>query len=152
MNRKANRDRSERNLPRWRRWTGWLVPQQNLGERGERVAERFLKRHGLKIIGRRDRGRWGELDLVATDGQVVIFVEVKTRTSHIGGEPYDAVNAEKQRRLTRAALGFLKRHGLTEYPARFDIVSVTWQDSARRPKIEHIAGAFDAVGVGQMFS
>ena len=76
----------------------------------------YLRRLGYKIVARRERGRLGELDLVAVDGRTVVFVEVKTRRSHDAGHPAEAVDPEKQRRLTRLALAYLKRHGLLEYP------------------------------------
>jgi len=129
----------------WRRY-------RSLGQRGERAAERFLRRKGYKIVARRERGRLGELDLVAVDGRTVVFIEVKTRTSHSAGHPAEAVGADKQQRLTRLALGYLKRHGLLEHKARFDVVAVTWPDDARHPHIDHFQNAFEAVGRGQMFS
>lgn len=141
----------------WQAWQARLFGERSLGDRGERLAERYLKRQGLKIIGRQDLDQLGELDLIATDGKSIIFVEVKTRTSNVGGEPLDAVDADKQRRLTRAAMGYLQRHGLSEYPARFDVISITWsvaadKSPAGKPRIEHIKNAFDAVGTGQMFN
>lgn len=129
----------------WRRY-------QALDRRGERAAERFLRRLGYQIVARRQRGRLGELDLVAVDRRTIVFVEVKTRTSHQAGHPAAAVGPEKQQQLTRLALAYLKRHELLEYPARFDVVAVTWPPRARRPKIEHFKNAFEAVGRGQMFS
>jgi len=89
---------------------------------------------------------------VAVDGRTVVFVEVKTRRSHTAGSPAEAVGPEKQRRLTRAALVFLKAHGLLEHASRFDVVAVTWPKETRRPTIEHFRNAFAAVGRGQMFS
>ena len=123
-----------------------------LDRRGERAAERHVRRLGYKIVARRERGRLGELDLVAVDGRTVVFIEVKTRRSHDAGRPDEAVDADKQQRLTRLALAYLKRHDLLEYPARFDVVGVTWPDGARRPQIDHFQNAFEAVGRGQMFS
>ncbi|MHB1037643.1 MAG: YraN family protein [Pirellulales bacterium] len=137
------------------RLTGWLgrfTRRKTLGQRGESAAERFLKRLGYKIVARAQRTSLGEVDLVAVDGRTVVFVEVKTRMSHDAGHPADAVDAEKQRRLTRWALGYLRHHGLLDYPARFDVVSVTWPAGRRRPTIEHFKNAFEAVGQGQMFS
>ena len=125
--------------------------QDDLGRRGERAAERFLKKLGYQIVDRGVRFRRGELDLVAVDDRTVVFVEVKTRHSHDKGAPADAVDAEKQRQLTRAALLYLKRHGLLEYRARFDVVTVTWPEDGP-PEIEHIQNAFDATGEGQMYS
>jgi putative endonuclease len=90
--------------------------------------------------------------LVAVTDRTVVFVEVKTRRSHDRGHPADAVDAEKQRRLTRLALTYLKQHELLENPARFDVVSVTWPEDDQRPQIEHFENAFEAVGQWQMFS
>ena len=80
-----------------------------------------------------------------------MFVEVKTRRSHEAGHPADAVDEDKQRRLTRLALTYLKRHHLLEYPARFDVVAVTWADDRREPVIEHSRTPFEAVGQWQLF-
>jgi putative endonuclease len=126
--------------------------RRSLGQRGEAAAEKYLKRQGYKIVARGDRSLLGELDLVAVDGRTVVFVEVKARESQDFGNPAEAVDAEKQRRLTRLALAFLKRHGLLEYPARFDIVAVTWPEGSRQPAIEHVRDAFPAVGFPGMFS
>lgn len=115
-----------------------------LGKRGEKAAERFLKRLGYKIVARGDRAKLGEMDLVAVDGRTVVFVEVKTRTTDFAGHPGDAVDMQKQRRLTRAALGFLKRHQLLEYSSRFDVIAVTWANQRKPPVIEHIKHAFEA--------
>lgn len=133
----------------WRR--EWFRPR-TLGERGEAVAAKYLKRLGYKIVARGERGRLGEIDLVAVDGRTVVFIEVKTRQSQDAGHPADAVDADKQRRLTRLAMAFLKRHGLLEYPVRFDIMAVTWPANRRRPTIEQFCGAFEAQGRESMFS
>ncbi len=129
----------------WRRY-------MSLGQRGERAADHYLRRQGYKIVGRRERTALGELDLVAVDGRTVVFIEVKTRRSHDTGHPAEAVGPDKQQRLTRLALAYLKRHDLLECSARFDVLAITWPDGARHPTIEHIKNAFDAVGRGQMFS
>ena len=86
----------------------------------------------------------GELDLVAVDGRTVVFVEVKTRQTGEQGHPAEAVDLPKQRRLTLLATAYLKRHRLLNHAARFDVVAITWPDG-RRPQIEHIRNAFDAV-------
>jgi len=119
-----------------------------LGDTGEREAARYLRRLGLKVLCRGYRTDHGEIDLVALDGDVVVFVEVKTRRH---GEPAEAVTAEKQRRLTLAALHFLKKHRLLEQPCRFDVVAIVWPEDSAPPRIEHIRDAFEAVGRGQMF-
>ena len=124
---------------------------QSLGQRGEAAAARFLKKKGYVLVARSDRVRLGEIDLVAVDGRTVVFVEVKTRRSHASGHPADAVDEDKQRRLTRLALTYLKRHNLLENPARFDVVAVTWADDHAAPVIEHFQNAFEAVGRWQLF-
>lgn len=139
------------------RWWFWLWEKTRaltqplpLGQRGEREAERYLKKLGYIIIARGDRSKLGEIDIVAVDprdirGRTVVFVEVKTRTSQDAGHPADAVDIHKQRRLTRAALGYIKRHQLQETPARFDVIAITWHDPRQKPRIEHFRNAFDAV-------
>ena len=134
------------------RWLRRVFPQKTLGRRGEDAAARYLQRLGYKILARGRRLASGELDLVALDGRTIVFVEVKTRTSEDVGHPADAVDADKQRRLTRLAVTFLKRHGLLEYPSRFDVVAITWPDSRGRPSIEHFKNAFEAVGEGEFYS
>lgn len=129
---------------------GWL--RRCLGNRGERVAEQYLVKQGLRVLARRLRSRRGELDLVALDGQQVVFVEVKTRLDHRAGHPVEAVGPDKQRKLTELALEFLKKHRLLGQPARFDIVAITWPENQREPKIEHFRNAFEAAGRFQMFA
>jgi putative endonuclease len=142
-------------LDRCRAWLGLeadpLAGQDRLGMRGEKAAARFLKGRGYKIVARGVRSRLGELDLVAVQDRTVVFVEVKTRAGTDAGQPLDAVTPEKQRRLTQAALAFLKYRGLLEERSRFDVVSVVWPVDAREPQIEHIVNAFEAVGRGQMW-
>lgn len=134
----------------------WLPPQwlrkKSLGHRGEDFAVCYLKRLGYHVVGRQVDLRVGELDIVAVDGRTVVFVEVKTRTSDSAGTPAEAVDQQRQERMTRAALAYLKAHGLLEYSARFDVIALTWPDGARTPTVEHIRDAFPAIGRGQFFS
>ncbi|MDQ3330080.1 MAG: YraN family protein [Planctomycetota bacterium] len=140
-------------LPEWfhRRWTG--AARRAFGERGERAAAKFLKRQGLRVIARQQRSRLGEIDLIALEGDRVVFVEVKTRRSDVAGRPDEAVTRTKQKRLTRLALGYLKRRGwLGKKSARFDVVAVTWPQAEKTPEIVHYRNAFEPVGVDGMFS
>jgi putative endonuclease len=136
--------------------SGWwqrCFPPKALGQRGEEAAARFLRRRGCKILARGDRlRRRDELDLVVLDGKTIVFVEVKTRRSQEFGHPAEAVDPAKQRRLTRLAVTFLKRHRLLEHPARFDVVAVTWPEGSRSPTIEHIQNAFEAAGKDGFYS
>lgn len=128
----------------------WFRPK-SLGERGEDFAARYLRRLGYHIVGRQVDLGVGELDIVAVDGRTIVFVEVKTRTDESAGAPAEAVDDARQQRLTRAALAYLKAHGLLENSARFDVVALTWPTAADEPTVEHIQNAFPAAGRGQMF-
>lgn len=134
-----------------RRFRG-LFSAKTLGRRGEDAAARYLRKLGYVIVARGHRDGIGELDLVAVDGRTVVFIEVKTRTSHDAGHPADAVDAAKQRRLTRLALSYMKRHDLLECSARFDVVAITWPAGRGQPTIEHFQNAFEAVGFDGMYS
>ena len=136
---------------RIRLWLALRWKPKTLGQRGEAVAARYLRRAGLHIVGRSERGGLGEIDLVAVDHETVVFVEVKTRRSHETGHPADAVDEGKQRRLTRLALAWLKRHDLLENSARFDVVAVTWPADKKQPDIQHFRNAFEPTGKWQMF-
>ena len=133
-------------------WIARHFPERTLGQRGEAAAARYLRRLGYKIVARSDRAILGELDLVAVDGRTVVFVKVKTRVSHDAGHPAEAVDEAKQRRMTRLALAYLRRHELLDYPSRFDVVAVTWPPGARHPVIEHYPNAFEAIGPRGMFA
>jgi putative endonuclease len=145
---------SPRSWPVW----SWLLPApKSLGQRGEDFAARYLKRLGYHIVGRQVDLRVGELDIIAVDnnavgGRTVVFVEVKTRASDAAGAPAEAVDDLRQERMTRAALAYLKSHGLLEHRARFDVIALLWPKGARTPTIEHIKDAFPAVGRGQFFN
>ncbi|HEY4759290.1 MAG TPA: YraN family protein [Thermoguttaceae bacterium] len=133
-------------------WLRRVFPKKTLGQRGEAAAARYLRRRGYKIIAQSEWvKRQGELDIVAIQGKKIVFVEVKTRISSDQNHPAEAVDSAKQRRLSQLAVMFLKRHGLLEYPARFDVISITWPAGKWRPQIEHIQNAFEAVGEGGFY-
>jgi len=135
-----------------RTWLEARMRQSTLGERGERAAARFLRRRGYALIATRHRHRYGEIDIIAADGRTVVFVEVKTRRSEEHGRPAEAIDVTRQARLTRAALAFMKSHGLLEYSSRFDVIEVIWPAGERRPTIRHLIDAFPAVGRGQFYN
>ena len=129
----------------------WPLSAGSLGADGERLAAIFLQRQGYRILARGHRQRLGEVDLIAMDGSVVVFVEVKTWRSNGAGDPSEAVDARKQERLTRAALIYLKRRKLLDRAARFDVVSIVWPERQSAPEIRHFINAFEAVGKWQMY-
>jgi putative endonuclease len=126
--------------------------RKQLGNKGEIEAALFLERLGYKILHRQLRGRFGELDLVALDGQTIVFVEVKTRASSAAGHPTESITLAKQSNITRSALAFLKKHRWLNRRSRFDVVAITWPNNDQPPRIEHYVNAFEPVGFGQMFS
>jgi putative endonuclease len=104
---------------------GMKAPHLLEGRLGERRACRYLMKHGYDILARRFTGRGGELDIVAFDGAVLVFVEVKTRASADFGQPWEFVDWQKRQKLLRTAEEFISRYDLGQYSWRFDIVSVT---------------------------
>jgi putative endonuclease len=111
-----------------------LHATSEIGERGERLAARFLETNGYRLvlsnfkvpIGRNSRGVsvTGEIDIIALDGETLCFVEVKTRTSSEFADPIANVNKRKQRQIIRAARIYKRVFGVTDVPHRFDVVSV----------------------------
>ncbi len=99
-----------------------------VGRRGETLAYWYLRCAGYEIVARNQRSerRAGELDMVAWDGPVLSFVEVKTRTSAEAGPPEAAVSRVKQKRIVKTAREYLRRLGRRGVTYRFDIVSVSW--------------------------
>ena len=125
-----------------------------IGRRGEQTAARLLRRKGLAVVAESESDRGGEIDIIAVDKKTrhVIFVEVKTLATSKPGHPADRVDENKQGRITRAALRYLKRKRLIGTPCRFDVVAIWWPSDAPRPtRIEHYEAAFEAVGDGQMY-
>ncbi len=140
-----------KSLQRWWRGSRPRNAAAPLGARGEDLAAEHLVAGGMRILARGSRDRLGELDLVALDGQTVVFVEVKTRRTGDAGHPADAVDARKQRKLTLLAVSYLKRHGLLRQSSRFDVVAITWASDGE-PKLEHLRGAFEAQGRDSFYS
>lgn len=118
------------------------APRRELGLEGERLAERFLRRGGLKLLARRYATPVGEIDLIMRDGETVVFVEVKTRRTRAWADPEDAVGPEKQRRMQRCASWYLRARRKESAPFRFDIVAVTLPEVGE-PQIEHFESAFE---------
>ncbi len=108
-----------------------VAPHLLKGRRGERMACGFLLKQRFDILARRYRGRSGELDLIALEGDILAFIEVKTRSSRDFGDPWEFVDWEKQQRLRRTAEEFIAEHDLGNYAYRFDIVSVVAPGTSR---------------------
>ncbi len=113
-----------------------------LGSEGESLALRFLKRKGYTILARNYQTRIGEIDIIAKDGETVVFIEVKTRSSDTFAAPFESVNVTKRMKMRNVASLFLKKHS-PELPARFDVISVT-RNGKGQVSIHHIRDAFEA--------
>ncbi|HEX7136666.1 MAG TPA: YraN family protein [Vicinamibacterales bacterium] len=118
------------------------VARFELGKTGEELACRELTRRGYAILARRWRQRVGEIDIIARDGETIVFVEVKARDGRAFGAPAEAVSAAKQRRIAQLAIMFLTRNGLANCRCRFDVVSV--DVGAGAPIVQVFRNAFDA--------
>lgn len=113
-----------------------------LGDFGETATENYLRQQGWHILARQVRYAGAELDIVAKDGDTVVFVEVKTRRNLGHGLPSQAVNFRKQRQIAKAAQIFLDRHNLWDKPCRFDVAEVYVQPSGSYD-IKLITAAFE---------
>ncbi|MGI5877026.1 MAG: YraN family protein [Christensenellales bacterium] len=117
---------------------------RELGRSGEQAAGRYLESLGCRIVARNYRTRQGEVDLIALDGETVVFAEVKTRRSQRAGSGAESVTARKQEHIIRAALAFLQERGMEEAPARFDVIELLYAREGFR--IRHIRDAFGSTG------
>lgn len=118
------------------------------GVAGERAAAEFLKGRGYEIVARNYRSLYGEIDLVAQNGEVLAFVEVKTRRVNSMAAPAASVTPAKQKKIIQTALMFLSEHGMPLQP-RFDVAEVIWDGSIR--EIRLIENAFTTEGIGFAF-
>ena len=114
--------------------------RQAFGELGERVAERWLRRQGWRVMQRRFRNGHRDIDLVVERAGVVAFVEVKARRGDRFGTPVEAVHWRKQRELARSAAVWIDRHGLPDENYRFDVVGVLM--AGEHVRVRHVENAF----------
>ena len=129
--------------PFWRRW---------FGSRSERFAAKYLRRRGFRIVAENVQERVGEIDLLAVEGRTLVIVEVRSSESKSFDDLAASIDLAKQRRLTKAALKFLKRRRLLDVAVRFDVLLLRWPATASEPTVQHIRHAFDAAGESfQMF-
>ena len=112
-----------------------------LGKRGEEAAAKFLYSRGYEILERNWKCFAGEADIIAKDGQCLVFVEVKTRKDTRKGFPSEAVNAEKREKYERIALAYVSEFEETDIPIRFDVISIVVV-APDRAMIRHSINAF----------
>ncbi len=115
---------------------------------GESAAARYLIDKGYKITGTNYRSRFGEIDIIAEQGEYIVFVEVKMRSQSFAGLPREAVDAAKQRRIIKTALTYLSEQSWVKQP-RFDVIEVKAKNNDIQ--ISHIENAFDLRGFDESF-
>jgi putative endonuclease len=116
--------------------------EQETGDWGEALVADHLGAQGYSVLARNYECSRGEVDLIAERGEVLAFVEVKTRATDIFGDPEEVVTRGKRWRIVRAALHFLTRHQIHDRVVRFDVVAVVGRPGAA--SIHHFEDAFDA--------
>jgi putative endonuclease len=136
-------DLSNRWHNRFSRWRKSSVSGHlRRGARGEKLARRYLKRNGYKVLFRNFRGRsGGEIDVVCRENDTLVFVEVKTRGREDFGRPVEAVDRDKRKRISRGALAWLRMLDNPDILFRFDVVEVIIADEPK-PRLELIKNAF----------
>ncbi len=111
--------------------------KRQVGARQEAVAAEYLRGKGYRILERNYRNDYGEIDIIAEDGRSLVFVEVKFRSAGDYGDPLEAVDRRKQKRISRAAMRYYSGQG-KERPCRFDVIALYGDGSIR-----HLADAFE---------
>jgi putative endonuclease len=121
--------------------------RQALGRQGEAAAREYLRRRGIRILVENFTCAAGEVDLIGRERGVLVFIEVKTRTSDAFGPPHLAVHRRKQRQIVRAAQWYLAEQRTPDAPSRFDVLAVTFREDRGPPRIDWVKDAFPAEGV-----
>lgn len=114
------------------------MSNKNIGDHGEKIACKYLQKLGYKILERNYRIRGGEIDIVAKEGDALVFIEVKTRWSHEFGLPVESMTSWKIRHLLKTARFYIQKIKWEDKEYRLDFVSVDFADSKESPEIELI--------------
>jgi putative endonuclease len=120
------------------------MSRARIGGQAESIAAAFLKMKGYSILATNYRFHRNEIDIVASVGERLVFVEVKCRTTAAKGLPGEAVGPEKMRRIVRAASGFLTERRWAGRPVRFDVIEVTLERGGLELSLRHLVGVFGA--------
>lgn len=117
-----------------------MTNRRQKGKEGEDLAVDFLRAKGYRILERNFRFERGEIDIIAQEGETLVFVEVKARRSKTYGEPEEAVTEFKKRQLEKVAEGYLVERGIEVRECRFDVIAIEVKE--KKPTIRHIVNAF----------
>lgn len=118
---------------------GIIMNNIEKGKFGEKLARDYLINKGYKIIDINYRNKIGEIDIIAIHKEILIFIEVKSRTSNNYGYPYEAVNYKKQQKIVNSSLIYIKSKSYDKFQYRYDIIEVYLTNNS---KINHIENAF----------
>lgn len=118
------------------------VRRKRLGQKGEEAAARYLDQQGYRVLCRNYSCAIGEIDLVALDKGVIVFVEVRSHSSLKYGLPQESVTKHKQHKLRQLAWYYLIAHGKTESCCRFDVIGVLFDEEGAVSRLDHITNAF----------
>ncbi|MBR2988221.1 MAG: YraN family protein [Clostridia bacterium] len=113
---------------------------KTIGNKGEKIAERFLKKKGYVIIDKNFSTDVGEIDIICANDGYLIFVEVKCRLNDNHGYAADAVNYHKRKKINQVASQYISKFKMYDYPVRFDVVEVYTEEN----RVVHIENAFDS--------
>jgi putative endonuclease len=117
--------------------------RQKFGKQSEAAALGYLEKNGYRILEQNYRTQRGEIDIIAQDGDTLVFAEVKSRKSKRFGTPKSAVSPEKQKKLSMAAVQWLKDRNCQNRKARFDVITLFFPSKENQPHIELIRNAFE---------
>ncbi len=113
-----------------------------IGKQGEALAADHLRQKNYTIIEKNFRCKLGEIDIIAKDRHIVVFVEVRTKTSHTYGPAYNTVTYPKQKQVKRVALYYISKHNLVKTQFRFDVIGIHIEPQTNQHQIDHIQSAF----------
>ena len=116
-----------------------MINKRQKGAAYEQIAAAHLISKGLEILEFNYRCRMGEIDIIAKDGEYLVFVEVKYRANNRKGDPLEAISIQKQKTISKCALHYMMMHHMVDVPVRFDVVGIMGD------KKEHIENAFDFI-------
>ena len=114
--------------------------KKELGDRGEDIAAKYLQQQGYRIVQRNYRSRYGEVDIICAQQGILVFVEVKTRTSNAFGFPEESITPTKQAHIRKVALDYLDGYSQAFTEIRFDVVGILLEGG--EPRINHLVAAF----------
>jgi len=112
-----------------------------LGRTGEEIAEGFLQSRRYRIIERNVKTPFGEIDLIAVERNILVFIEVKTRISKVFGPPHLSITRSKKRSIIKNALYYLKKRRMLDAETRIDVISINLQENGEFEKLEHMKSA-----------